>query len=142
MSRKAEPEQAMQLQPRPSGQLQPIALRAMFWRPDFLVASDWLEHLPAAFWLVEAAAPRVLVEIGTADGAAYFAFCQAVDRLGLDTRCFAVPAADAGDGTEPPAAGRIPEALRDHNDARYASFSRLLSGDEDEVLAHFADGAI
>ena len=50
------------LRQSPQDGLQPLALRAMFWRPDFLADSPWLEHIPVAFWLVEAQRPRVLDE--------------------------------------------------------------------------------
>src|SRR5690606_546225 len=114
--------------------LQPIALRSMFWRPDYLVASDWLEHLPVAFWLVEALQPRVLVEVAVPGSPSYFAFCQAVERLALDTRCFTVLPPAAGEGA-PAADPAAIDAFHDHNDARYAGFSRLLDGDFDEALA-------
>ena len=67
----------------------PLALRSIFWRPDFVTESPWSEHIPFAFWLVEAHQPRVVVELGCDSGTSYFAFCQAVDRLGMDSRCFA-----------------------------------------------------
>ena len=71
--------------------LQPLAQRSMFWRPTYHDEnSAWIEHIPFAFWLIEAHRPQTFVELGTHQGASYSAFCQAVDRLGLDMHCFAV----------------------------------------------------
>ena len=121
--------------------LQPVLQRSMFWRPAYLAESAWLEHLPFAFWLTEAHRPRVFVELGTHYGASYFAFCQAVERLALDTRCYAI---DTWKGDEH--AGcygeEIHAAVRTHNDAHYSGFSRLVRSTFDEALDHFADGSI
>lgn len=124
-----------------SSVFQPLALRSMLWRPMYLEQSAWLEHIPFAFWLVEAHRPQVLVELGAHYGVSYFAFCQAVDRLGLDTRCFAV---DTWKGDEH--AGlydeRVFEQVRGHNEAQYSGFSRLVRSTFDEALKHFDDGSI
>ena len=61
-----------------------------FWEPDCIVVSAWLEHAPFAFWLVDALRPNTIVELGTHGGFSYFAFCQAVKTLELDTQCHAV----------------------------------------------------
>jgi chromosome segregation ATPase len=124
-----------------AAELQPIALRSMFWRPAWLQKSAWQEHLPFAFWLVEAHRPRVLVELGTHFGTSYFAMCQAVERLGLDTRCFAV---DTWRGDEH--AGfydeSVYEMVRGYNDAQYSAFSRLVRSSFDDASRHFSDGTI
>lgn len=119
----------------------PLAQRSMFWRPNYLDQSAWVEHVPFAFWLVESHRPRVLVELGSHYGVSYFAFCQAVDRLGLDTRCFAV---DTWKGDEH--AGfydeRVFEQVRAHNDSQYSGFSRLVRSSFDDAVKHFEDGSI
>ena len=46
---------------------------------------SWLEHVPFAFWMVEAARPRVFVELGTQSGNSYAAFAQAMQVLELPT---------------------------------------------------------
>lgn len=122
-------------------EVRPLLLRSMFWRPSYLAMSAWLDHIPFAFWLIEAHRPRTLVELGTHYGASYFAFCQAVDRLGLDTSCYAV---DTWKGDEH--AGfygeDVAQAVRAHNDANYSGFSRLVRSTFDEALEHFSDGTI
>ncbi|MBR7538681.1 hypothetical protein KC221_21010, partial [Mycobacterium tuberculosis] len=61
--------------------------RASFWPVNNIVAeSAWLEHGPFAFWLIDALRPRTFVELGTHGGFSYFAFCQAVQRLEINTR--------------------------------------------------------
>jgi chromosome segregation ATPase len=127
--------------PRMDIAIQTLAQRSMFWRPVYLAQSAWLEHIPFAFWLTEAHRPRVLVELGVHYGASYFAFCQAVDRLGLDTRCFGV---DTFKGDEHAGAydERVFEQVRAHNDAQYSGFSRLVRSTFDDALKHFADGSI
>src|SRR5882757_7378143 len=61
-----------------------------FSLPDHVVESAWLTHAPFAFWLIEALWPRTVVELGTFRGFSYLTFCQAIDRLGFDARCYAV----------------------------------------------------
>jgi hypothetical protein len=121
--------------------IQPLAQRSMFWRPTYLAQSAWLEHIPFAFWLTEAHRPRVLVELGVHFGSSYFAFCQAVQRLDLGTRCFAI---DTFKGDEH--AGNYDEAVieqvRAHNAAQYSGFSRVIRSTFDDALKHFADGEI
>ena len=124
------------------GQLiRPLAMSAMFMRPAYLAQSAWLEHVPFAFWLVEAHQPRVIVELGTHRGVSYFALCQAVERLGLAARCYAVDSwkgdAHAGFYGE-----EVFEQVRAHNDAHYSGFSRLVRSSFDEALDHFSAGTI
>src|SRR4051794_30116926 len=66
-------------------------LDPLFWRAERLGSpSAWWQHVPFAHWIVCATAPRLLVELGTHTGVSYSAFCQAVAREGLATRCHAV----------------------------------------------------
>src|ERR1700761_5647196 len=60
------------------------------WQPDLLAPSAWLEHVPFAFWIMKVLRPAQFVELGTMRGVSYAAFCQAVERLALPTRCYAV----------------------------------------------------
>lgn len=102
---------------------------------------SWHGHVPFAFWCIEALAPRVLVELGCHRGDSYCAFCQAVDELSSDTRCYAV---DTWRGD--PLAGyygeEVYDELRQYHDPRYGRFSRLLRSTFDDALPHFRDASI
>lgn len=115
--------------------------KSMFLDPRSTPHSAWLGHIPMAGWVVEAARPRLLVELGTHLGASYFAFCQAVQENGLDTRCYAV---DTWQGDEH--AGEYGEdvfkAVQDHHREHYEGFSKLMRMTFDEACGYFDDGTI
>lgn len=119
----------------------PSQLASAFWAPERIVLSAWLGHIPFAFWLVAIQRPKVLVELGTHNGASYSAFCQAIATLGLDTNAYAVDTW-AGD----PHAGHYGEEVFDELSAylepRYGTFSRLIRSTFDDALPQFADGSI
>jgi len=112
-------------------------LRAEHLDPE----SAWNQHIPFAFWLMQAHLPSVFVELGTSRGTSYFSFCQAVAALGLPTRCFAVDTWQGDAHT-----GFYDESVFAHvhacNGPKYAGFSRLVRSSFDEALPHFADGSI
>jgi GT2 family glycosyltransferase len=114
---------------------------ASFWAPHFVTVSAWVDHAPFAFWVVGAAQPRDLVELGTHGGYSFFAFCQSVAGHGLSTRCFAV---DTFQGDEH--AGfydqEVFQRVWKHNEAHYAAFSRLVQSTFDGAVGQFADGSI
>lgn len=117
-------------------------LAPLFWRPSRLgVESAWYGHVPFAHWLVAAHRPRSIVELGTHNGVSYAAFCEAVLREGLDTRCLAI---DSWQGDEH--AGFYGESvlaeLRRFHDERYAGFSTLHQSLFAEALPVVPDGSI
>jgi hypothetical protein len=114
---------------------------SLFWRPIYLGKTAWAEHLPFAFWLVETTRPQTIVELGSHYGTSYFAFCQAVDRLGLASNCYAI---DTWKGDEHAGfyGGEVYEQVKAHNDRLYSSFSRLVRSTFDEALLHFSDSSI
>ena len=115
---------------------------ASFWAPEQLGPQPaWLEHGPFSFWLIEALRPRLLVELGTHGGYSYFTFCQTVQRLGLDTRCYAV---DLWTGDEH--AGfygeEVYEQVHARNEKLYSGFSTLIRSTFAAALSRFDDRTI
>jgi glycosyltransferase involved in cell wall biosynthesis len=118
------------------------ALDPLFWRPSRLgVESAWIGHIPFAHWIVAAARPRMLVELGTHNGVSYCAFCEAVLAERLETRCYAVDTW-AGDEHAGFYGEDVYENLRRFHDQRYAAFSELLRCTFDAALGYVADGSI
>ncbi|TLU70820.1 glycosyltransferase [Lichenicoccus roseus] len=117
-------------------------LEPWFRRPSRLgVDSAWYGHLPFAQWIVRAAQPGLLVELGTHAGVSYAGFCDAVLAEGLPTRCFAI---DSWTGDEH--AGFYGEDiyadLARYHARHYGGFSRLLRCRFDEARDDFPDGSI
>jgi Methyltransferase domain len=117
-------------------------LDPLFWYPERLgKPSGWWAHVPFAFWLVANARPRVLVELGTENGVSYSAFCEAVVRARLETRCYAI---DLWTGDEQ--AGFYGEEvyldLAAFHQHHYGRFSELIRSTFDDALKNFEDGSI
>lgn len=111
------------------------------WPRRFTYRSAWVGHIPFAMFLVDLLRPQVLVELGTHNGDSYCAFCQAVNTLGVRTRCYAVDTwqGDAHTGFYGP---EILEDLKTHHDPLYGTFSELIQATFDEALKRFKDGSI
>ena len=125
--------------------LPPISLTSFisqpsYWMPEMMTGSAWLEHAPFGFWTINALRPRTVVELGVHHGFSYFVLCQAVQRLHLSTRCFAV---DSWVGDEHAGfyGDEVYQAVCAHN-RRYDSFSRLIRSDFSDACAEFAEGSI
>ncbi len=114
----------------------------IFWTPERLTRpSAWWGHVPFAFWITAICKPCLFVELGTFHGASYAAFCEAVARSGLETRCYAVDTW-AGDAQNGIYGDDVYSDLREFHDKRYASFSELLRKTFDEACVFFEDGTI
>ncbi|WP_322042773.1 glycosyltransferase [Paraburkholderia sp. J67] len=118
------------------------ALAPLFWSAERLDrASAWFGHIPFAHWVTWAARPRTFVELGTHAGISYTAFCQAIERLDLSTRCFAI---DTWEGDEH--AGHYDNSTytdwQRFHDRRFGSFSTLLRRRFDDALEMFEDGSV
>ena len=111
-----------------------------FWHPDFLIDSDWSEHTPFAFWLTSILRPFTIVELGGPPGQSFFAFCQAVKNLRLQSRCYGIPG--KGKNRYPSFNGEdVFERARKQNES-YAAFSTLMLSTSDDALPQFADASI
>ncbi len=112
-----------------------------FSYPLRVVPSSWMEHVPFGMFLIDALKPKLFVELGTALGVSYCAFCQAVKEQELNTRCYAVDTWE-GDSQTGLYSSDALEALRKHHDPLYGSFSTLIQGTFDDALTHFENGTI
>lgn len=118
------------------------ALDPLLWEPVRQgMPSAWWGHVPFAHWLAATIQPRVLVELGTHQGVSYSAFCQAVERRGLGTRCYAVDTW-TGDAHTNEYDDSVYTDLCAFHDPRYAQFSTLLRMTFDEAAGHFANRSI
>lgn len=105
------------------------------------VGSAWYGHIPFAHWIVGALRPRLLVELGTRHGVSYSAWCEAVVRHRLETRCFAVDTWQ-GNGQSDDEGENVYRDLRRFHDPRYGAFSELLRCTFDEALPFVGDSSV
>lgn len=115
--------------------LTPLSSRTLFWRPRFLRDGASLAHLPFLFWMMESLRPRSFVSLG-GDAVAYFALCQAVEKLDLDARGYAFGPWPGETETVPP------QDLLQYNADQYADFSRLSGADGHAPLGTFREGSV
>jgi hypothetical protein len=117
-------------------------LTPLFWPCSRVgVGSAWYEHVPFGHWIVFATRPRTLVELGTHAGVSYFAFCEAVSRLRLDTRCLAVDTW-LGDSHSGFYGEEVFTELQKAVYPRYGAFSQLLRTTFDDALRYVHDGSV
>jgi hypothetical protein len=130
----------VQLRELSTASLHSFVSQASYWTPDLVNDSAWVEHAPFGFWIVDALRPRLIVELGVHGGFSYSVFCQAVQRLHLTARCFAI---DTWRGDEHAGyyGDEVYAALSSHN-RRYDAFSRLIRSDFSDACGEFPDGSI
>lgn len=119
------------------GELELIALRPK--RLEY--ASAWTGHIPFAHWLMGAAAPRTLVELGTHNGVSYSAFCEASLLHGGRTKLYAVDTW-LGDRHARYAAGQVFDDFKRFHDRHYHAISTMMRMTFDEALGTFEDGTV
>jgi hypothetical protein len=94
-------------------------------RPIWLVPSTWIEHAPFAFLFVETHRPRCVTELGTFLGFSYFCFCQEIQRVGIEVKCFAIDTwkRDEHEGFY---GEEVFDHIRRYHDSQYSGFSQLI----------------
>ncbi len=119
-----------------------------WWNPGLLSQPDrltdvrsWHGHIPFAFWVVEAAEPRTVVELGTHKGDSFAALCQRVKEIGLDATCYAVDTW-AGDEHSGLYGEEVFSEVSEYFRSHYGGIAKLLRMYFDDALAHFDDGSI
>lgn len=116
--------------------------RAALATPRFTPPSSyWLEHIPFAFWLMEQARPKVYVELGVHTGGSYCNFCQAVQDLKLDCRCYGIDNFE-GDPHYQKYGEDVLSNLKSYHDPIYSGFSTLIKSDFDSAVDQFDHGSI
>lgn len=116
-------------------------LPPLFWTPKRIALSAWRGHIPFAHWLVHAARPGTFVELGTHMGVSYCAICGAVEKTGIDTRCFAV---DTWKGDKH--SGFYDEEIftefKAFHDKNFGSFSKIIRAEFDSAADQFEERSI
>ena len=107
----------------------PLASRVLFWHPRFLRDTAALHFVPFLFWLTDVLRPKSIVHLGLGSGVAYFASCQAVDKLNLDARCY---------GYNP----KISKKIQSYNAENYTDFSETSARDPQKAARNFPDGSV
>jgi hypothetical protein len=110
--------------------------------PNRIAPSAWIEHTPFAMAIMRMHEPITMAELGVHNGVSYCAFCDAVKKYSLRTRCFGIDTwkgdAQAGFYDE-----NVYEDLRGFHDQNYSEFSTLIRASFDHALKMvFADEAL
>lgn len=108
--------------------------------PSYRPQTAWLRHGPFAAWLIKAARPKTLVELGTHFGYSYFAFCEVVKSSEVGTRCFAVDTWQ-GDDHAGFYGDEVFASVQEEN-KKYKAFSSLLHKSFDEAVKDFDDQTV
>jgi predicted O-methyltransferase YrrM len=103
--------------------------------------SAWHGHVSFAHWIIENLRPKTVVELGSHNGLSYFAFCNAINHLGLNTKAFAVDTWE-GDVHAGAYENSTFEDVSDFNSWNYSDFSTLKRMFFADAAKDFADGSI
>ena len=119
----------------------PMQRESLFWTPEYVDISAWIEHIPFAFWLIDIVRPASIVELGVHNGTSYFACCEAVKRLNINTACYGI---DTWQGDEHSGfyGDEVFEKVSKHNSFHYSRFSTLIRSTFDEAKEYFADHSV
>lgn len=119
-----------------------ISEKLLFHKPIHIDQPySWVEHIPFAQYLIEVLRPKTFVELGTHSGNSYFSFCQAIQKLGLNTRSYAI---DSWDGDEHAGyyGDDVFKRVYQINIEYFKQFSELMKMTFDEGLEYFNTSTI
>ncbi len=119
----------------------PLEYPICFEKPLRITESGWLEHIPFGMFIVDLIYPKCLVELGTHQGISYCAFCQAIYKLNIPSKCYAIDTWQ-GDQQAGYYSNKILEELRSYHDQKYGSFSQLIQSTFDEGVNYFSNSSI
>src|SRR5262245_16453817 len=108
-----------------------IDRQCYFWTPEYVDVSAWIEHIPFAFWIIDVIRPKTVVELGVHTGTSYFAFCQAIKALNLNSTCYGVDTWK-GDKHAGYYSNEVFEKVSTYNNNKYSKFSTLIKATFDE----------
>ena len=115
----------------PEQALPTIASKAMFWRPRYLAESNWLQHVPFYFWLIEVLQPKIVLESNIDSAVGYFAICQAIDKLNQDGLIYGAFSTNSD-----------AERIITYNHEHYREFSSLAHQTEERIIKDFSENSI
>ena len=114
---------------------QSLSVSSIFWHIRYARESDFIEHVPFLFWLIEVSEAEAFVTLGMREGVAHFSACQALDKLRQDASCYGIDA-------WPNFGGNIPEEILTYNSEMYRDISKLVSLTPEEAAREFDDEQI
>lgn len=115
---------------------------SLFWPSCApMTPSAWHGHVTFSHWVMAAIRPRRVVELGTHYGVSFLAFCNAVQRLGIEAQCFAIDTW-AGDEHTGAYSEKIYADLAQFVEGRFPGFAHLIREYFDTALHKFSDGSI
>lgn len=119
-----------------------FALPAVFDKPLRVVPPySWAKHIPFAFWIIAAARPRLLVELGTYGGTSFSAFCQGAFAAKVNAKCYAIDNW-IGDEHANYYGEQVYSELLSFVNVNFGELATLIRSSFDEALNHFEDGTI
>jgi len=109
--------------------------------PRSLPSQWWIGHIPFAFEMIRALRPRRIVELGVYTGASLMAFCQAVEKLNLTTKCYGVDLWE-GDIHMGEFDDSVYQGISDYCRKHYSDKAVLIRKRFDEAVSDFEDGSV
>lgn len=103
--------------------------------------NTWIQHIPFAFFLISFLKPQRIVELGVHTGESYFAFCQAVKHLNLNSKCYGIDSW-AGDPHTGICDDSVYQKLLSYQSENYKEISSLLKKTFDQAVENFEDKSI